>query len=55
MLVTIQTTMGQVILDFQSIQLALDTGQDTDYKAIERVCDEYWAEWKAKRKSSTSA
>ena len=46
--VTVQTSMGQLILDFQSIRFALDTGQDTDYKTIERVCHEYWADWEAK-------
>jgi hypothetical protein len=40
--VTVETMMGEVILDFQSIRFALDTGQDADYKTIERVCDEYW-------------
>jgi hypothetical protein len=45
---TIETTMGQLVLDFQSIRFALDTGQDIDYKTIETVCDEYWTEWKAK-------
>lgn len=49
--VTIETTMGQLILDFQSIRFALDTGPDTDYKTIESVCDAYWTEWKAKRES----
>ena len=35
--VTVETTMGQNILDFQSIRFALDTGKDTDYKTkIER-------------------
>jgi hypothetical protein len=47
--------MGQVILDFQSIRFTLDTGQDTDYKTIERVCDEYWTEWKAKSEGGASA
>ncbi|HEX9181616.1 MAG TPA: hypothetical protein VF876_00015 [Burkholderiales bacterium] len=28
--INIETTMGQMILDFQSIRFALDTGQDTD-------------------------
>ena len=46
--VTIETTMGQLILDFQSIQFALDTGQSVDYKTIEKVCQEYWTEWQAK-------
>jgi hypothetical protein len=46
--VTIDTTLGQLILDFESIRFALDTGQDTDCKTIERVCHEYWTEWEAK-------
>jgi hypothetical protein len=46
--VTIETTMGQVILDFQSIRFALDTGQPVDYESIEKVCEEYWTEWQAK-------
>jgi hypothetical protein len=53
--VTVETTMGQMILDFQSIRFTLDTGQDTDYKTIERVCDEYWTEWKAKSEGGASA
>jgi hypothetical protein len=46
--VTVETTMGQVILDFQSIRFALDTGQPVEYATIEKVCGEYWAEWQAK-------
>jgi hypothetical protein len=46
--VRIETTMGQLILDFQSIRFALDTGQEIAYETIEKVCDEYWTEWKAK-------
>lgn len=46
--VTIQTTMGQVILDFQSIRCTLDTGEPIEYETIEKVCEEYWTEWQAK-------
>src|SRR4051812_30715220 len=46
--VTIETTMGQLILDFQSIRFALDTGQLVEYETIEKVCQEYWTEWQAK-------
>jgi hypothetical protein len=49
--VTVETTLGKLILDFQSIRFALDTGQDTDYNTIERACHEYWSEWKAKYES----
>ena len=53
--VTIETSLGQLVLDFESIRFALDTGQDTDYETIEKVCDEYWTEWKAKSERRTSA
>jgi len=46
--IKIETTMGQLTLDFQSMSLALDTGQAIDYEAVEKVCEEYWTEWKAK-------
>ena len=46
--VTIETTMGQLLLDFDGIRFALDTGQNIDYETIERVCGEYWTEWKTK-------
>jgi hypothetical protein len=50
--IKIETTMGQLILDFQSIGFALDTGQAIEYEAIEKVGEEYWTEWKAKTKRS---
>jgi hypothetical protein len=46
--VIVDTTMGQLILDFQSIHFALDTGQPIEYETIERVCEEYWTEWQAR-------
>ena len=48
--VKIQTTLGQLILDFESIRIALDTGQAIEYEAIEKVCDEYLSEWQEKAK-----
>jgi hypothetical protein len=50
----IETTMGRLILDFQRITFALDTGQAIEYEAIVKVGEEYWAEWKEERDSSTS-
>jgi hypothetical protein len=44
----IETTMGQLILDFENIQFTLDTGQLVEYETIKRVCQEYWAELKAR-------
>ena len=49
---TIKTTMGQVILDFEHIRFAMDTGQETTYEAFEKVCKEYWTEWRAKAEQS---
>ena len=46
--VTIETTMGNLVLDFQSIRFTLDTGQKTDFETIEKVCHEYWDEWTRK-------
>lgn len=53
--VTVETTMGQLILDFESLRCTLDTGESVDFSTIERICDEYWAEWKAKSGKQTSA
>lgn len=54
--VKIETTMGYLILDFQSIQFALDTGQEIEYETIDRMCKEYWAQWEAtaERRRKTS-
>ena len=46
--VTIEMTLGRLILDFQSIRFALDTGQPVEYATIQKVCAEYWTEWQAK-------
>jgi hypothetical protein len=46
--VSIATTLGQLTLDFQNISFALDTGQNIEYEAIEKVREEYWTVWNAK-------
>ena len=50
--ITIETTMGNLVLDFESIRFAMDTGQPTAYETIEKVCEEYWTEWKLKVEQS---
>ena len=41
------TTLGQIVLDFQSIRFALDARQVSDYQTIQKVYEEYWEEnWK---------
>ena len=51
--VTIETTMGQLILDFDRIRFAMDTGQDVTYQTIETVCEEFWTEWQKKLNRTT--
>ena len=48
--VTIETSLGQIIIDFEKIQYALDTGQIIDFEMIEKACVDYWTEWEAKTK-----
>ncbi len=50
--VTIETTGGQLLADFDDLQFALDTGQSVSYEAIEKACHEYWDEWSAKHKET---
>jgi hypothetical protein len=49
--VTVETTMGRLILDFRSLDFAMDTGQEIQYETIAKVCEEYWTEWEAKAKT----
>ena len=46
--IVIATSLGALTLEFRSITFALDTGHAIEYEAIEKVCEEYWTEWKAK-------
>lgn len=50
--IKVETTMGHLTLDFQSIRFALDTDQSIKYEAIEKVCEEYWGEWRVKAEQS---
>jgi len=45
--VAVDTTMGQMIVGFSSLALALDTGQPTDFQTIDHVARTYWTEWEA--------
>jgi hypothetical protein len=50
--VTVDTTSGQLLADFDAVHFALDTGQPVSYEAIEEVCHNYWDEWSAKHKKA---
>ena len=36
------------MIDFDSVALAMDTGQIIDFETIDRTAVEYWTEWEAK-------
>ena len=46
--VAIDTTMGKLILAFEHIEIALDTGATVAYRALYEAAGEYWDEWKQK-------
>jgi hypothetical protein len=50
--ITVHTTSGQLLLEFDDVQFALDTGQRVSYETIVRVCGEYWKEWSAKHQKA---
>jgi hypothetical protein len=43
--VVINTTMGQLTLDFERIELALDTGSTITFQALDEAAVAYWNEW----------
>jgi len=46
--VKIATTMGYLVLDFDDIEIALDTGRVVPYEEVLQACTEYWDEWSAR-------
>ena len=48
--IKIFTTLGELILDFENIHFALDTGQKIDFASINKTCEDYWDEWEEKTK-----
>jgi hypothetical protein len=45
--VKIATTMGYLVLDFDDIEITLDTGRIVPYEEVLQASTEYWAEWSA--------
>jgi len=48
--VFIATTAGTLILNYESINFNLDTGQSVEFGIIEAICREYWDEWGKNKK-----
>lgn len=52
--VRINTTQGLLALDFDRLQIQLDTGGDIPYSNVIAACESYWEEWASKYKNETS-
>ena len=46
--IKIATTQGFLILDFDDLEIRLDTGETVGYDAVYAACQQYWDEWSAK-------
>jgi len=42
---TIQLAQGTLMLDFDSLEISLDTGQPISAEEVYRAYEDYWAEW----------
>jgi hypothetical protein len=43
--VKISTTQGYLTLDFDTLAIFLDTGQQVEFEAVDLACRAYWDEW----------
>ena len=48
--VSIATTDGILKLDFESLNIYLDTGKEIQYSDVAKAAEDYWNEWEAKAK-----
>jgi hypothetical protein len=46
--IALETTLGQLRLAFESMDLALDTGRSLTFQALQQASEAYWSEWKAR-------
>lgn len=45
--VKVATTAGYIVLDFDEIEITLDTGRFVSYEEVLQAATEYWEEWSA--------
>jgi len=50
--VRVVTNQGFLTLDFNRLEIRLDTGQVVDYETVDAACDQYWDEWSARAKEA---
>lgn len=46
--VKIATTSGYLTLDFDTLEIALDSGRVTNFREVDEACSSYWKEWSDK-------
>ena len=46
----IQLAEGKLMLDFDSLDITLDSGQSVTYEEVRRVAQDYWDEFAARTK-----
>ena len=49
--VSIATTDGILKLDFERLNIYLDTGQEIQYSEVAKAAEDYWNEWEQKAKN----
>jgi hypothetical protein len=52
--VKVNLTMGHLLIEFESIKFAMDTGEPLQFDTIAKVAQEYWTEWKEKAEQATA-
>ncbi len=50
--ISIATTDGFLKLDFETLNICLDTGQEVPYSEVLNAAEDYWNEWEAKAKKA---
>jgi hypothetical protein len=53
--VRIATTHGYLMLDFDGLEISLDTGRVVSYEEVLHACSEYWEEWSARARTNEKA
>ena len=48
--ICVETTTGNLLLNYENIAFRLDTGQPIEFEVIEAACRDYWDEWQRRAK-----
>ncbi len=48
-------TTGTLTLEYQSMEISLDSGESVTYEALREACERYWDDWSGKTPTSNGA